>query len=64
MENASIGLSHTDLSSITLTLRNVTSSDDGDRTCVAMTAGDPIRASIVVNVLSKLHTRNLHYNCL
>ena len=55
-ENGSIGLSHTNQNSVALTLRNVTSSDNGDRTCVATTtAGDTIRANITVNVLSKLY---------
>ena len=54
-ETGSIGLSHTSMNSVVLTLRNVTPSDDGAHTCVGITAaGDVIRASIVVNVLSEL----------
>ena len=52
-ENSRIGLSHTNPNSIALTLRNVTTLDDGDHTCVAITVGDIISAYITVNVLSK-----------
>ena len=56
-ENGSIGIAHTSMRSVVLTLRNVTSSDNGDHTCVITTAvGDVMRASVEVNVLSEFIT--------
>lgn len=53
-ENRSIGISHTNLNSVALTLRNVTSSDSGNHMCIATTAsGIAINASVFVNVLSE-----------
>ena len=53
-ENFGIGIAHTSMRSVVLTLRNVTSLDNGLHTCVGTTTvGDPIRASVEVNVLSE-----------
>lgn len=52
--NGNIGLSHTTVNSVVLTLRNVTSLNSGGHMCVATTAaGTNISASVIVNVLSK-----------
>ena len=54
IENASVGLSHTSTNNVVLTLRNVTQSNDGTHTCIAVTtAGDVVRKSVAVNVLSE-----------
>ena len=56
-ENGSIGIAHTSMRSVVLTLRNVTSLDNGDHTCVGTIAvGDVMRASVEVNVLSEFIT--------
>ena len=52
-ENDSIGLSHTNPTSIVLTLRNVTSSDAGNYMCIATLAAHSVSATIVVDVLSE-----------
>ena len=54
-ENGSIGIAHTSMNSVVLTLRDVTPSDNGAHTCVGITAaGDAIRVHVVVDVLSEL----------
>ena len=55
IENASVGLSHTSTNNVVLTLRNVTRSDDGTHTCIAVAAtGDVVREGVTVNILSEL----------